>query len=54
MGSRSPNFFNISNRIESNSSDFYEFGSIGPNSKNHGNIEKIRFGSARFDIPGKF
>jgi hypothetical protein len=47
--------------------DFYEFGSIEPNSKKHRNIEKIRFGSielirlnsirfdsVRFDIPGKF
>ena len=25
--------------------DFYEFGSIEPNSKKHRNIEKIRFGS---------
>jgi len=42
--------------------DFYEFGSIEPNSKKHRNIEKIRFdsielirlNSIRFDIPGKF
>ena len=28
--------------------DFYEFGSIKPNSKKHRNIEKIRFGSVRY------
>jgi hypothetical protein len=83
MGSRSPNFFNISiflwvlfDRTELcfnafewfymiylvHLNDFYEFGSIEPNSKKNRNIEKIpfasieliRLNSIRFDIPGKF
>ncbi len=46
MGSRSPNFFNISIFLFlMHLIDFYGFGSIEPSSKKNRNIEKIRFGS---------